>query len=105
MQILLGILFHFIGGFASGSFYMPFKNVKKWNWESFWIIGGLFSWFIVPPVAAALTLKDYPTIISQAGDSTIFYTMLFGILWGFGGLTYGLGVRYLGMSLGNSVVL
>ena len=82
MQILLGIIFHFIGGFASGSFYMPFKNVKKWNWESFWIIGGLFSWFIVPPVAAALTLNDYPTIISQASDSTIFYTMLFGILWG-----------------------
>ena len=27
------------------------------------------------------------------------------LLWGFGGLTYGLGVRYLGMSLGNSVVL
>ena len=83
MQILLGIIFHFIGGCASGSFYMPFKNVKKWNWESFWIIGGLFSWFIVPPVAAALTLNDYPTIISQASDSTIFYTMLFGILWGF----------------------
>ena len=28
-----------------------------------------------------------------------------GLLWGIGGLTYGLGVRYLGMSLGNSIVL
>ncbi|MEP7266598.1 MAG: L-rhamnose/proton symporter RhaT [Saprospiraceae bacterium] len=105
MQVILGIIFHFIGGFASGSFYMPFKNVKKWKWESFWIVGGLFSWLIVPPIAAALTLPGFGEIISHASSSALFYTFLFGILWGFGGLTYGLGVRYLGMSLGNSVVL
>ncbi|MEP7320482.1 MAG: L-rhamnose/proton symporter RhaT [Saprospiraceae bacterium] len=105
MQVLFGILYHFIGGFASGSFYMPYKNVKKWNWESFWIIGGLFSWLIVPPIAAALTVPGFSSIIAATSTTTIFYTILFGILWGFGGLTYGLGVRYLGMSLGNSVVL
>jgi len=44
MNALLGILFHSIGGFASGSFYMPYNKVKKWAWESFWIVGGLFSW-------------------------------------------------------------
>jgi len=46
MQVLLGVIFHFIGGFASGSFYMPYKQVKGWNWESFWIVGGMFSWLI-----------------------------------------------------------
>ncbi|MEO0001685.1 MAG: hypothetical protein RL766_1731, partial [Bacteroidota bacterium] len=51
MQVILGVLFHFIGGFASGSFYIPFKKVKDWQWESYWIVGGLFSWLIVPPVA------------------------------------------------------
>jgi L-rhamnose-H+ transport protein len=105
MQIIFGILYHFIGGFASGSFYMPYKNVKKWNWESFWIVGGLFSWLIVPPIAASLTLPGYAGLIGSASGTTLFYTALFGVLWGFGGLTYGLGVRYLGMSLGNSVVL
>ncbi len=105
MQIILGILYHFIGGFASGSFYMPYKNVKKWNWESFWIVGGIFSWLFVPPIAAALTLPGFSSIIASSSGTVIGYTMLFGILWGFGGLTYGLGVRYLGMSLGNSVVL
>lgn len=105
MQVILGILYHFIGGFASGSFYMPYKNVKKWNWESFWIVGGLFSWLVVPPIAAALTVSGFSSIISDTPAAVIKYTMLFGVLWGFGGLTYGLGVRYLGMSLGNSVVL
>jgi L-rhamnose-H+ transport protein len=105
MQVILGVIFHLIGGFASGSFYMPYKKVRQWSWESFWIVGGLFSWLIVPPLAAVLTVPGFSAIISQAGITTVFYTFLFGVLWGFGGLTYGLGVRYLGMSLGNSVVL
>lgn len=105
MGVILGVIFHFIGGFASGSFYMPFKKVKQWNWESYWIIGGLFSWLIVPPLAAWLTVPCFAEVISNTSFDTIKYTLLFGVLWGFGGLTYGLGVRYLGMSLGNSVVL
>jgi L-rhamnose-H+ transport protein len=105
MQVIAGIFFHFIGGFASGSFYMPFKKVKGWHWESYWIIGGLFSWLIVPPLAAWFTVPGFADIIRHTPMETIRYTMIFGVLWGVGGLTYGLGVRYLGMSLGNSVVL
>ena len=59
MQVVLGAILHFIGGFASGSFYVPFKKVKKWHWESYWIIGGLFSWLIVPPLAAWITVPDF----------------------------------------------
>ncbi len=105
MQAILGIIFHFVGGFASGSFYMPYKNVKGWSWESFWIIGGLFSWLIVPPIAAYLTLPGFAEIIRSAESSVIGATFFMGLLWGIGGLMYGLGVRYLGMSLGNSVIL
>src|SRR5882762_4498581 len=105
MQIVLGVIFHFIGGFASGSFYTPFKKVKGWAWESYWIIGGLFSWLIVPPLAAWLTLPGFSDIIANTPFPTLRYVFMYGILWGIGGLTYGLGVRYLGMSLGNSVVL
>lgn len=105
MQAVLGIIFHFIGGFASGSFYIPYKKVQRWSWESYWIVGGFFSWLIVPPIAAWLTLPGFAEIISHTSATTLRYTMLFGVLWGIGGLTYGLGVRYLGMSLGNSVVL
>lgn len=105
MQALLGIIFHSIGGFSSGSFYMPFKKVKGWAWESYWIVGGFFSWLIVPPIAAYLTVPGFVDIISNTAPSikTVTYTM--GLIWGIGGLTYGLGVRYLGMSLGNSITL
>ena len=105
MQVLLGVIYHSIGGIASGSFYMPFNKVRGWAWESYWIVGGLFSWLIVPPLAAWLTVPGFAEIIADGSRQILMFTFLMGLLWGIGGLTYGLGVRYLGMSLGNSVVL
>lgn len=105
MGVILGVLFHFIGGFASGSFYISFRGVKKWAWESYWIIGGLFSWLFVPPLAALLTVPGFADLIRGADGGTFWWTYVMGLLWGIGGLTYGLGIRFLGMSLGNSVIL
>ncbi len=105
MQALLGVLYHSIGGIASGSFYMPYNKVKGWAWESFWMLGGLFSWLIVPPIAAWLTVPGFAEIIAASSRQILAITFVMGLLWGVGGLSYGLGVRFLGMSLGNSVVL
>ncbi len=105
MQAIFGVFYHFLGGFASGSFYIPYKKVKGWAWESYWIVGGVFSWIIVPPLAAYLTIPGFFDIIKATPFSTLFYTYFFGVLWGIGGLTYGLGVRYLGISLGSSIIL
>jgi len=105
MQVIFGVIFHFFGGFASGSFYLPFKKVKGWAWESFWIVGGIFSWLIVPPLAAYLTIPAFAEIIKATDGKIILLTYFFGLLWGIGGLTYGLGVRYLGVSLGSTIIL
>lgn len=105
MQALFGVIFHSLGGIAAGSFYMPYNKVKGWAWESYWIVGGLFSWLIVPPIAAWLTVPGFVEIIVASTPQILFFTFFMGLLWGVGGLSYGLGIRYLGMSLGNSVVL
>lgn len=105
MHALLGIIFHSLGGASSGSWYMPFNLVKKWRWEIYWIIGGLFSWLIMPYIATALTSPGWQDILAETDGSVIRTTYILGLLWGVGGLTYGLGIRYLGMSLGNSVLL
>src|ERR1700710_3028644 len=105
MGIIFGVFFHFIGGFASGSFYIPYKKVKGWAWESFWIVGGIFSWLIVPPLAAWLTIPGFAEIIKATDGRILLLTYFFGVLWGIGGLTYGLGVRYLGVALGSSIIL
>ncbi len=105
MQVIAGIIFHTLGGIASGSFYIPFKKVRAWAWETYWMIGGVASWLIVPFLAAWLTIPDFFTIIRHTDGSTFCWTYLLGILWGIGGLTFGLSMRYLGMSLGMSVAL
>ncbi|WP_448698911.1 L-rhamnose/proton symporter RhaT [Mucilaginibacter sp. AW1-3] len=105
MEVIFGVFFHFIGGFASGSFYIPYKKVKGWAWESFWIVGGIFSWLIVPPLAAWLTVPHFADIIAATNGKILLLTYFFGLLWGIGGLTYGLGVRYLGVSLGSTIIL
>lgn len=104
MQALLGIIYHVIGGIAAGSFYMPYKKVKGWKWETYWMVGGLFSWIIVPFIAAWFSYPEFMHVIFTHTE-VLPYTFLFGFLWGIGGLTYGLGIRYLGMSLGNSFIL
>lgn len=105
MQALLGVLFHAIGGIASGSFYMPYNKVKGWAWESYWMAGGIISWLILPPLVAWLTVPGFFNIIISSSNDILSITFLMGLLWGVGGLSYGLGIRYLGMSLGNSVIL
>jgi L-rhamnose-H+ transport protein len=105
MNAILGIFFHFIGGFASGSFYIPFRKVKNWAWESYWIVGGFFSWLIVPAVAAYLTVPGFLNIIQSTDKAILSATYFMGVLWGIGGLTFGLAMRYLGISLGMSVAL
>lgn len=105
MNALLGIVFHFVGGFASGSFYLPFRKVRGWAWESYWIVGGLFSWLLAPFLAALLTVPDFLSIIRASQLSVLTATYGMGVLWGIGGLTFGLAMRYLGMSLGMSLAL
>lgn len=105
MNVILGILFHSLGGGASGSWYMPYNWVKKWRWEIYWITGGIFSWLIMPFLAVWLTIPDWQGILHATNTSVLRNTYIMGLLWGVGGLTYGLAIRYLGMSLGNSVLL
>jgi L-rhamnose-H+ transport protein len=102
---LLGVFFHWIGGLASGSFYVPFRRVKVWAWETYWLVGGFFSWIIVPWLLGSLMTSDLLQVLHEAPSRSLFWAYVFGVLWGLGGLTFGLTMRYLGMSLGMAVAL
>lgn len=102
---ILGVFFHWLGGLASGSFYVPYKGVKYWAWEVYWLAGGVFSWIIAPWVLAAIITHDLPGVLAAAPASSLKWSYIFGALWGLGGLTFGLTMRYLGMSLGMAVAL
>ena len=105
---LLGVFLHMVGGLAAGSFYVPYRGVRKWVWETYWLAGGVFSWLIVPWVVALLVTPDLFSLFREAwqkhpGD--MIWCYVFGVMWGIGGLTFGLSMRYLGMSLGYAIAL
>lgn len=101
----LGVLFHAIGGLMSAIFYLPYRKVKHWSWESYWIVGGVFSWIVVPWIMACLAVPNLAATLSHAPAKSLFWSYFFGVLWGVGGATFGLTVRYLGFALGTAMAL
>jgi L-rhamnose-H+ transport protein len=102
---LLGVFFHWLGGLSSASFYVPYKRIRRWSWEIFWITGGVFSWLFAPWVFASLQTSDLLGVLGATSPRTLAWCWFWGAMWGFGGLTFGLTMRYLGLSLGMAVAL
>jgi len=102
---LLGIFLHWLGGFASASFYIPYRRVRGWSWETYWLVGGTFSWILAPLIFALLLVPGLLSLLASIPAKTLGWTYFFGVLWGIGGLTFGLTMRYLGIALGMAVAL
>ncbi len=105
MNPLAGVLLIAVGGLAAGSFYLPLNKVRNWAWESGWLAMGSFAWVAAPWVVAHLSVPGLWGILKSSPASSLIWCYLFGLLWGIGGLTFGLSMRYLGMSLGYSLAL
>ncbi len=108
MNIIIGLLIIAVGAFCQSSCYVPINKIKEWSWESYWIVQGVFAWLILPFLGALLAVPAGHSLFElfTADQSfNICMTFLFGVLWGVGGLTFGLSMRYLGVALGQSIAL
>lgn len=105
MNPLLGVCAHWLGGVSSASFYVPYKRIQRWSWEILWITGGVFSWVIAPWIFASLRTSDLLGVLGATPNNTLLWCWFWGAMWGFGGLTFGLTMRHLGLSLGMAVAL
>ncbi len=101
----LGVVLHAIGGLAAASFYIPFKRVRNWSWETYWLVGGVFSWIIAPWMLALVIAPKTIAVLAETDGKTLLWTYFFGVMWGIGGLTFGLTMRYLGIALGYAIAL
>jgi L-rhamnose-H+ transport protein len=101
----IGVIYHWIGSFASATSFIPFRGIKRWSWEIYWLIQGFAAWIVAPPILAGLLVPNLFGILHAAPSSSIHYALLWGALWGVGGLTFGLAIRYLGIALGYAIAL
>lgn len=108
MEIIIGLLIIAVGAFCQSSSYVPINKIKSWSWESYWIVQGLFAWLVLPFLGALLAVPAGHSLCElfvPEQSFNIWMTILFGALWGVGGLTFGLSMRYLGVALGQSIAL
>lgn len=107
MDPVAGILLIALGSIGAASFYVPFKKVKEWAWESYWLSQGVAAWLIAPWLFALIFIPwgELLPILRESPSQAKLMAMFFGVLWGFGGLTFGLSMRYLGVALGQSIAL
>ena len=96
----MGILIFMLGGLAGAVFYLPFKKVKNWAWESYWLVYAVFGLVLVPWILALATSPNVFSVLKSAPGNELVYCLVCGAIWGFGGLTWGLMIRYLGVGLG-----
>jgi L-rhamnose-H+ transport protein len=101
----LGVVYHWLGGLASASCYLPFRGIRRWSWETYWLVQGTFSWILAPTLIAGLLVPNVFSVLHAAPASAIYYAYFWGCMWGIGGLTCGLSIRYLGFALGYPIVL
>ncbi len=111
MNLVVGLLIIGFGAFCQSSSYVPINKIKSWSWESYWLVQGVFAWLLFPLAGAIIsvsgtggTLGDLMNLMN-ANPRATWFTILFGALWGVGGLTFGLSMRYLGVALGQSIAL
>jgi L-rhamnose-H+ transport protein len=107
MNTILGLIIIAIGSFGQSSSYVPIKKIKSWSWECFWLVQGIFAWLVFPLLGALLAVPAGHSLfdILSAGGNDAWQSVGYGILWGIGGLTFGLSMRYLGVALGQSLAL
>ena len=105
MNPFLGVFYHWTGGLSAASCYLPFRGIRRWPWEIYWLIQGIFSWIIAPAIFSAMLVPGTIGILHAASSGTLWYAFFWGAMWGIGGLLFGLGVRYLGIALGYTIAL
>jgi L-rhamnose-H+ transport protein len=105
MSIIAGIGWHMVGAASAASFYAPIEKVKKWSWETTWAVAGLFSWILLPIGVSLLLLPNFGAFYASIATGVLWKVALFGAMWGVGNVSYGLTMRYLGMSLGIGVAI
>lgn len=105
MEILFGLLIIAIGSLGQSSSYVPINKIKQWSWESFWLVQGIFAWLVFPLLGALPGVPEGSNLLALYSTGGAWQSIVYGILWGVGGLTFGLSMRYLGVALGQSIAL
>ena len=100
---MIGSLIFALGGLAGAVFAVPFRKIKNVQYESYWLFYALAGLLVFPLILGLATCPACFKVIGGAKPAVLAQCIGFGALWGLGGLTWGLMIRYLGIGLGLAI--
>jgi len=103
--ITSGLALAIVGGLGQGLYGVPLKYTKGWNWENTWSLHCIWALIVVPWVMSILTVNDPMSIYLKASTETLLMVFLFGVLWGFGNITFGLALDRVGLALTYGIII
>ena len=104
-SIFIGLLLIATGAFSAGSFAIPFGKIKGWRWETYWMIYSFGAYILFPLTACLIFAPEFFRIYKNIPSGILFRVFLLGAVYGVGNLSFGLSLRYLGISLGYAMSL
>lgn len=104
-EMWVGLATVLLAGAFQGSFLLPSKWVKGWEWENYWLPFAATAYLIAPWALALATIPDLAGVYRAAPTGAMIWVVVFGVGWGIGAVTFGLGVDAIGLALGFAVIL
>ncbi|MBT4484738.1 MAG: hypothetical protein HOC71_13795 [Candidatus Latescibacteria bacterium] len=104
MFTILGFILIFFAGMSDGSFYLPMKYTRKWEWEHTWAVFS-FAFFVVNWILTFIFIPNIFEVYSSVPVGEILILLVFGALWGVGAILFGTALHLLGMALGYPIGL
>ena len=102
---ILGTFLHAIGGVSASTCYLPFQKVKQWSWNSYWLVQATFAWLLFPLIIGYLTIPNLWQVFAESSPSVVFFAILFGAVYGFGGMAFGYAIKHIGFSLTYTIAI
>ncbi len=104
-NVIIGLGYAVIAGVFAGSFSLPMKFTKDWKWQHNWMVYTVWSTLLMPIIFAIFTVPQLGTIYHSTDILVFLKVVSFGMAWGIGSVCFGLGLEYLGVALGMSIML
>lgn len=105
MENYLPFLLVLFASIFQGSFGVGMKYMAPLKWEAWWLVHVAIAMVIFPIGWAVIAVPDLFTVIANAPKNAVFLAMLFGFLWGIGGIMFGKSIPYIGISLTYGIVM
>jgi len=104
-EIIFPLALVMLASIFQGTFGLGMKYTKPLAWEAWWLVHTTIAMVLFPLSWALIVVPDLFAVISSSPSDAISEGILYGFLWGVGGIMFGVCVPYIGVALTMGIVM